>query len=63
LRGNLYPNTTHTCSECREYFEAWEVLGICQKKTVRLDRYNREYCGIWKASEDKTPRSLLVVGA
>ena len=36
LRGDLYPNTTHTFSECRECFGAWEALGICQKKPVRL---------------------------
>ena len=63
LKGDLYPNTTHTFSKCRECFGVWEVLGICQKKLVRLGRYNRVYCGIWKAKEDKVLLSQLVAGA
>ena len=63
LRGDLYPNTTHTFSKCRECFRALEVLGIYQKKPVRLDGCNRAYCGIWKVREDMTLRSPLVVGA
>ena len=47
LRGDLYSNTTHTYSECRECFGAWEALGICQNKPVRLGGCNRAYCGIW----------------
>ena len=62
LRGDLYPNITHTFSECREYLGAWETLGICQKKPVMLGGYNRVYCGIQKAKEDMTPRSSLVAG-
>ena len=63
LRGDLYPNTTHNYSQCRKCFGAWEALEIYQKKSVRLDGCNRAYCGIQIASEDKTPRSPLVVGA
>ena len=62
LRGDLYLNIIHTFSECRECFGAWKVLGICQKKLVRLGRYNQAYCRIWKTSKDKTPRSSLVAG-
>ena len=32
LRGDLYLNTTHTFSECRKCFGAWEVLGILPKE-------------------------------
>ena len=63
LRGDLYPNTTHTFSKCRECFGAWEVLGICQKKPVRLGECNRAYCGIRKVGQDTIPRSLVRVGA
>ena len=63
LRRDLYPNTTHTYSECRECFGAWEALGICQKKPMRLGRCNRAYCGIWKARQNTVPRSLVGVGA
>ena len=63
LRGYLYPNTTHTYSECRECFGAWEALGNCQKKLVRLGGCNRVDCGIWRAREDKAWRSQLVAGA
>ena len=62
LRGDLYPNITHTRSKCRECFGAWEALEICQKKPVRLGRCNRAYCGIRKAREYMTSRSLLVAG-
>ena len=62
LKGDLYPNTTHYFSKCRECFGDWEVLEICQKKPVRLSRCNWAYCGIGKVREDMTPRSLLVVG-
>ena len=31
-RWDLYPNTIHTYSECRECFGTWEALGICQNK-------------------------------
>ena len=41
LGGDLYPNTTHTYSKCRECFGAWKVLRICQKKPLRLGRCNR----------------------
>ena len=40
-RGDLYPNTIHTYSKCKECFGAWEVFGICQKKLVRLGGCNR----------------------
>ena len=40
LRGDFYPNTIHIYSECREWFGAWKVLEICQKKPVRLGRCN-----------------------
>ena len=60
LRGDLYQNTTHPYSECRECFEVWEVLGICQKKPMRLGGCNRAYCGIQKTSEGKTLRNPLV---
>ena len=63
LREDLYPNTTHTFSKCRECFGAWEILGICQKKPMRLGRCNWAYCGIWKARQDTIPRSLVGVGA
>ena len=63
LERRFVPNTTHTFLECRECFGAWEVLGICQKKPVSLGGCNQAYCGIQKASEDKTPRSPLVAGA
>ena len=55
LRGDLYPNTTHTYSECRECFGAQEALEICQKKPVRLGGCNRAYCGFRKAREDMSP--------
>ena len=43
LRGDLYPNTTHTFSECRECFRTWEAYVICQKKKklVRISECNR----------------------
>ena len=41
LRGDLYPNTTPTYSECREWFKAWEALGICLNKSVRLGGCNQ----------------------
>ena len=41
LRGDLYPNTTHTFSECRECFRTWEAYVICQKKLVRISGCNR----------------------
>ena len=63
LRGDLYPNTIHTFSECRECFGAWKALGICQKKPMRLGECNQAYCRIWKVSEDKTSRSPLVTEA
>ena len=63
LKGDLYPNTTHTFSECRECFGACEVLEICQKKPVRLNGCNRAYFKTRKAREDMTPRSPLVAGA
>ena len=63
LRGDLYPNTTHTYSECRECFGIWKVLRICQKKPVRLGGCNRAYCVIQRAREDKTSLSQLVAGA
>ena len=63
LRGDLYPNTTYTFLECREYFGAWESLGICQKKLVRLGKCNRAYCEIRKVRQDTVPRSLVGVGA
>ena len=31
LRGDLYQNTNHTYSECRECFGAWEVLGFAKR--------------------------------
>ena len=63
LRGDLYPNTTHTFSKCRKCFETWEVLRICQKKLVRFGGCNRAYCGIRRAREDKVSLSQLVAGA
>ena len=63
LRGDLYPNKTHTYSECRECFGAWKVLGICQNKPVRIGDAIGQYYRIWEARKDKTPRSPLVVGA
>ena len=63
LRGYLYPNTTHTYSECRECFGAWEALGNCQKKPVRLGGCSRVDCGIRRARQDTVPRSLFGVGA
>ena len=60
LRRDLYPNTTHTYSECRECFGIWKVLGICQKKLVRLGGCNRAYCVIQRAREDKISLSQLV---
>ena len=57
LRGDLYPNITHTFSECRECFGDWETLEICQKKPVRLGKCNWVYCGIWRAKEDKASLS------
>ena len=46
-----------------EFFGVWEVLGICQKKPVRLGGAIEQNCGIWITSEDKKPRSPLVAGA
>ena len=48
----MYPNTTHTYSECREFFGAWKALGNCQKKPVRLGGCNRVDCGIRRARQD-----------
>ena len=31
LRGDLYPNITHTYSECRECFGTWESIGYLPK--------------------------------
>jgi len=59
----LYPNTTHTHSKCRECFEAWEALGLCQNKLVRLDGAIGQYCEIQETSEDMTLKSPLVAGA
>jgi len=42
LKGDLYPNTTHTYLECRECFGIWEALGICQNKLVRLGGCNHD---------------------
>ena len=63
LRGDLYPNTTHTYSKCKKCFGTWEALGICQKKSMRLGGAIGRYCKIRITSEGKTPRSPLVVGA
>ena len=63
LRGDLYPNITHTFSECRKCFRAWKVLGICQKKPMRLRGCNQAYYGIRRAREDKALLSQLVAGA
>ena len=63
LRGDLYPNTTHTYLECRECFGDWEVLRICQKKLVRLGGCNRAYYGIQKTKENTVRLSQLVAGA
>ena len=41
LRGDLYPNTTHTYLEYRECLEAWEALRICQNMPVRFGICNR----------------------
>ena len=32
LRGDLYPNTTHTYLECRECFGAWESIEYLPKE-------------------------------
>ena len=63
LRKYLYSNTTHTYSKCREWIWAWEVLGICQKKPVKLGDAIGRYCRIRITSEDKIPRSPLIVRA
>jgi len=63
MRGDLYPNTTHTFLECRECYGAQEVLGICPKKSVRLGGCNWAYCGICKARQDTVSRSLVGEGA
>ena len=63
LRGDLYPNTTHTFSLCRQCFGAQEALGICQKKPMKLRGCNRAYCGIRRAKQDTVSRSLVGVGA
>ena len=60
LKGDLYPNTTHTFSECRECFGAQKALGIFQENQLRLGGCNRVYCEIHKTSEDKTSRNPLV---
>ena len=39
------------------------MLGIYEKKPVRLGRCNQAYCRIQKVREDMTPRSPLVAGA
>ena len=62
LERRFVPNTTHTFLEYRECFGAWEALGICQKKPMRLGRCNRTYCRIQKDREDITQRRPLVVG-
>ena len=41
LRRDLYPNKTHTYSNCRECFGAQEAFRICQKKSVKLGRCNQ----------------------
>ena len=61
LGGDLYPNTIHTFSKCKECFGAQEDLGICQKKPMRLTGCNQAYCEIRKGREDMTQRSSLVV--
>ena len=63
LKGDLYTNTTHTFSECRECFGAWKILRIFQKKPVRLGGCNLAYCGIRKVRQDTVPRSLVRVVA
>ena len=63
LRGNLYPNTTHTYSDCREWFGAWEALEVCQNKPMRLGECNRVILRDLESCEDRILRILLVVGA
>ena len=63
LRGDLYPNTTHTYSECRQCFGAQKALGICQDKPVRLGGAVGRYCWIQITSENKTPKNSLVAKA
>jgi len=43
--------------------ELRKALDICQKRPVRLGGATGWYCRIRITSEDKTPRSPLVVGA
>ena len=62
IERSFYPNKTHTQSECRDYFRAWEVVGLFQIKPIRLDYAIWRFCKIWEASEDKTSRSPLVAG-
>ena len=59
----FYPNTTHTHSKCRECFRAWEALGLCQNKLMKLGGVIERYCGIQKASKDKILWSSFVVEA
>ena len=63
LKGDLYPNTTHTYSKCKECFRDWEAFEICQKKPMRLSDTIERYREIWEAGEDKTPRIQLVARA
>ena len=63
LERKFVPKHNSHISKCRKCFGAWEALGICQKKPVRLSGCNRAYCGIWKAREDMTLRNPLVAGA
>ena len=46
IKRKFVPNTIHTYSECSECFRTWDVLGICQKKPMRLSGCNWVYCGI-----------------
>ena len=56
----MYPNTTHTHSECRECFGVWKVLGLCKNKLVTFGNAIRQYYRIWEASKDKVSEVRLV---
>ena len=55
LRGDLYPNTTHTHSKCWECFWSLRSIGRCQGWWKQYGAY----CRIRKAREDTVWRNLV----
>ena len=67
LRGDLYPNTTHTYLEYRECLEAWEALRICQNMPVRFGICNRmisrDLGSYWRQNFEKSIGSWSLEGS